>query len=190
MSGADDHENSQDSQDGRVGAIKPKTERQQLIEQDKRGRFAGLAKLTEKQEKLAGHLADGVPVVEAGRLAGYSQPHTDATRARRTPQVAARVLELQRMRIGRTGALAIRVIEEILSGKIDAPASVRLDAGKYVLKVNGVELQADKRSDTKDLRQMSMAELMEIAAAFKAKTAPTVPGDDAQAVEIIEQSTT
>lgn len=168
----------------------PKEERQALVKRDRRGRLAGHTKLSEKGEALAVLLADGVPIVEAGKRAGYADFGSSSSRARRTPAVAARVVELQRMRLGRAGALATAVIERIMSGKIIAPASVQLDAAKYVLKVNGIELDTQKGSNTKDLRSMTMDELLAIAASFKARTDPVRPGDDAQPVDIIEQSTT
>jgi hypothetical protein len=161
-----------------------------LLKRDHRGQIAGRKELTDKEAALADMLAAGVPSGLAGRLAGYADPAASASRAKRTPAVAGRILELQRLRLGRTGAQAIRVIEDILTDAIPAPASVRLDAAKYVLRVNGVELQADKASNTKDLRAMSMDELLAIAATFKGRTDPVRPGDDAQAVDIIEQSTT
>lgn len=167
-----------------------KAERQALAKRDKRGRLVGHTKLSEKAEALACYLADGMPIVEAGRRAGYADYESSASRARRTPAVAARVVELQRMRLGRAGALAIRTIERIMTGDIAAPASVMLDAAKHTLKLNGIELQAEKGSNTKDLRSMTMDELLAIAATFKARTDPVRPGDDAQAVDIIEQSTT
>lgn len=161
-----------------------------LLDRDRKGQIAGRKGLTDKEAALADMLAAGVPSGLAGRLAGYADPAASASRAKRTPAVAARILELQRLRLGRTGAQAIRVIEDILTGAIPAVAGTRLDAAKYVLKANGVELQDDKRSNTKDLREMTMAELMAIAATFKARTDPVRPGDDAQPVEIIEQSAT
>ena len=162
----------------------------ELIQRDRKGQIAGRKGLTAKEAALAELVASGVPVGLAGRLAGYADHASTATRAKRSPAVAARIAEVQRQRLGRTGAQAIRVIEDILAGKIPAVAGTRLDAAKYVLKINGVELQAEKNSNTKDLREMTMAELMAIAATFKKGAEPVRPGDDAQPVDIIDQSTT
>lgn len=104
------------------------------------------------------------------------------------------MLELQKRRIGKLGALAIKVVEEILVGTIQAPASVRLDAGKYVLKLAGHERDSEKDKQTKSLRDMSMDELMALAAAFRDKgagpIAPVVELDSSQVTDITSESTT
>lgn len=153
------------------------------------GTIAG-RKLSERQEHLSRLLASGVPKGEAAKLAGYPGYRGDGSRASRSPAVAARVVELQRLRIGRTGALAIKVIEDILTGRIEAPASVRLDAGKYVLRINGVEATDDKSKENKDLRTMTLEELYEAARRVRDKTEPARPGDDAQVIDIAVESTT
>ena len=165
-----------------------------LVTQDAQGRITGRAKLTEKQERFAEALAHGMPPTRAAQAAGYSGYRGDATRARQSPAVQARVKEILQRRMARGASLAIKVVEDILTGKIEAPASVRLDAAKHVQRVAGIDGGAERDKQNKDLRTMTMEELQALAAAFREKaqvrTVPTGTGDDAQVIDVDIESTT
>ena len=135
-------------------------------------------------------LAAGIRTSMAGRLAGYGPDTADASRASNRPAVRARVIELQRRALSRLAPLATRLVADIITNKIDAPASVRLDAAKYVHKAAGLDGDSDKGNEAKDLRTMSLAELERLAAVFRDKTAPARPGDDAQPIDIIDEGAT
>lgn len=163
------------------------------VKQDSQGRFTGRQRLSAKEEELASLLAHGVPVVRAAKMAGYADPDSSGSRARRSPAVSARVMELQRTRLQRVGALAVKAVEDILLGKLNASPAVILDASKYILTLAGHKADGDKANDIKDLRAMSMAQLEAMAAGFAAAkaqgTAPHRPGDDAQPIDIIDEGT-
>lgn len=160
-----------------------------LIERNKTGRISG-QKLTPRQGELAKLLAAGVPQGIAGKLTGYTAGSGDASRASNSPAVRARVIALQRSRLQRVAVLGTALITDIITGKVDAPASVRLDAAKYVHKVAGLDTESDKAKEEKDLRTMTLEELERLAARFEARTAPVRPGDDAQVIDATAEVTT
>lgn len=165
-----------------------------VIARDGKGRVAGRQALTPKEEKLATLLASGVPTGEAGRLAGYKDAAASAARAKRSPAVQERIRQMLTRRMQKGASLAIKVVEDILTGKIDAPASVRLDAAKHVQRVAGIDGGAEKDKNNKSLREMTLAELEALAAAFRAKggggTVPDGTGSSAQVIDVEVESTT
>lgn len=175
-------------------STEPKPERAELVRHDTAGRFDGRRALSAKEEGLAVLLAVGVPVVRAGAMAGYCDPGSSASRARRTPAVQARVMELQRTKLQRLAALAIKRIEDIVSGKALASMAVVADVSKYVIQMAGHKPDGESVNEYKDLRSMTRAELQQAArialAAEVRVIEPTRPGDDAQPIDIIEESAT
>ena len=140
-----------------------------LIVRDKSGKIAG-HKLTQRQEDLATLLAAGVPQGMAGRLTGYTSGSGDASRASNSPAVRARVLDLQRKAMSRLAPLATRLVRDIITGQVTAPAATRLDAAKYAHRIAGLDHDDSKTNENKDLRSMTLEELERIAAVFRDRT--------------------
>lgn len=158
------------------------------------GTVSGRQGLTPKQERLAKLLASGVRVGLAGELAGYLDTSASATRASRSPAVRARVIQLQRGKLQRLSVLATSRLADILTGKLPATAATVLEAVRYVHKAAGLDEPEDNGNNHKDLRLMTMEELEAIARkSLDAKLAsiePIRPGDDAQHIDIIDESVT
>lgn len=120
--------------------------------------------LTESASVFVKHYCAGVSQTEAARLAGYSNPGTEAWRLLRTPSVMEAITRESERRLlteGQQAALAF-MIRAPLDEKL--PGAVRFQASKWLMEKAGHGLAAQRAAlglpaMDKPLSEMSLAEL-------------------------------
>ena len=129
---------------------------------------------------------------QAAINAGYSASSA-AQRAwelRNNPRVQAAITKAQRSVLAELASIALSQAKAMLLSDATPPGA-RVELIKTVMDRAGLAAVREAPVDpaTKDLREMTMAELLAIAATFKKPIELASPGDDAKPVEIIEQCT-
>ena len=138
--------------------------------------------LSMQQKRFVTATCNGLSELDAGKYAGYADPHSDGHSVSRLPHVIAAVqAELRRRLVMRAAPAALKFLEESCSssGKVDRG---RLDAAKSVLDRAG--LSAPRAAGEKapgEFGDMSVSQLKEFVArvngvlADRAKVIDNVP---------------
>jgi hypothetical protein len=139
--------------------------------------------LTDPQQRFAIGVAEGLSPTVAARVAGYSAPHVIASRLSRDPRVRELVRARRELELDKLSSVSLRALRELVGGyqtwegkKIPISPAVRFQAVKLSLGLAGhVEKTEPKDTDnplkSKDIQNMSVAELDAFLASEKAKRA-------------------
>ncbi len=120
--------------------------------------------LTEAASVFVKHYCAGVSQTEAARMAGYSNPGTEAWRLLRTPSVVEAITRESERRLLTEGQQAALAFMIKAPGNEKLPGAVRFQASKWLMEKAGHGLAAQRAAlglpvSDKPLSEMSLAEL-------------------------------
>jgi hypothetical protein len=159
-------------------------------DRDREGRIVGRSKLTAKQLRFVTELRKGMTQTEAAKRAGYAVPAVAASQMLRSGPVADLIRAGKRRIVGQASSAAVAMLAGTVLGKFH-PSRVQYDAARFMIELDR-QMTAEengKDNDTKDLRGLSLPQLLDMAA--KVKTAPMPIGtmETSQPIEKTEEST-
>ena len=151
--------------------------------------------LTPQQSEFARQMVlTGGNATEAAINAGYAEASASqrAWELRQKPHVQNAITAEQRKAFTELASIALAQAKAMLLND-KTPPGVRVDLFKTVFDRAGLAAVRDGAADdpsNKSLRDMTMEELLAIAATFKRSTAQVGRGDDAQVIDATVESTT
>ena len=119
-----------------------------------------MPELTVKQQKFVDEVSCGMRQGPAARCAGYQNPVKIGSQLMRHPKVLEALQRNRAARLqGDIASKALSTLEEIITDKEGAPASVRYQAARYILEQAGHRVADGVRDHAKPLEEMNPAEL-------------------------------
>jgi hypothetical protein len=158
-------------------------------DRDTKGRVIGRSHLTAKQSRFVTELKKGRTQTEAARLAGYAHPDVVGAQLLRHGTVADLIRNGRRRIINQSASAAVALLAGTVTGKY-TPSRVQYDAARFMIDLDR-QMDAEengKDSDSKDLRGLSLPQLLDMAAKVKAPIAPIGTPETSQPIEKTDES--